>query len=80
MIKIYKEEDGYTTDQIAKFTPYSSRQTLLQALHNNQKGRKSGQASGDLLSAIWDTRFKFGKRWLFDREKIDQIVSIYLPS
>ena len=63
----------YTTHEIVELLPnYSSRRTLLKALHNNQKaGGKNG-----FLSAIWEARIRMGKRWLFREEIINEIFKI----
>ncbi len=62
----------YTTQEVANLLPnYSGYQTLLKALHNNQKAEKKSE----VLSGIWNARFRLGKRWLFKKEKIDDILS-----
>lgn len=73
-----KKIEYYTTDEVAKLTPYKTRRTLLQALHNNRKVMaqsysKIKELQHSDLSRIWAARFKFGKRWLFKKEEIDRI-------
>ena len=74
-----KKIEYYTTDEVAKLTPYKSKRTLLQALHNNRKVMaqsypKIKELENTDLSQIWAARFKFGKRWLFRKDEIDQIL------
>ena len=61
----------YTTHEVAEKLPnYSSSRTLLEALHNNQKAEKKN----DLLSKIWGSKRKFGKRWGFIKADIDLLL------
>ncbi len=74
-----KKIEYYTTDEVAKLTPYKSRRTLLQALHNNrnimaQSYSKIKELENTDLSQIWAARFKFGKRWLFKKDDIDIVL------
>jgi len=72
-----QKTDYYTTNELAKLTPYKTRRTLLQALHKNQNkndGVREGIVNKFNLTAIWNTRFKFGKEWLFKKEEIDLIL------
>lgn len=74
-----QKTDYYTTNELAKLTPYKTRRTLLQALHNNQdqdRGLKVGIVDGSYLTAIWNTRFKFGKNWLFKKDEINKILGV----
>ena len=73
----------YTTYELAKLLPnYSSTRTLLKALHNNQKLNKLGQKeemknNSDykcVLSIIWSSRIKLGKRWYYQKEVIDKCL------
>ena len=64
----------YTTDQVAKLTPYKTRRTLLQALHANHNDSMSSKKI--YLSRIWQAKFKFGKRWLFKKDEIHKILEI----
>ena len=73
----------YTTHEVAKLLPnFNSAGTLLEALHDNQKLTKlnhkgemeNNSASKHILSAIWNVRFKLGKRWLYSKEEIDKII------
>lgn len=64
--------ERYTTEQLAKLTIYRTRRTLLQALHNNQKKERTKRNL--YLSSIWDTRFKFGKKWLFNKKAVNNIL------
>lgn len=64
----------YTTDQVAKLTPYKSRRTLLHALHTNHN--ESTSSKKIYLSRIWQAKFKFGKRWLFKKNEIDLILGV----
>lgn len=72
-----KKEGYYTTNELAKLTPYKTRRTLLQALQQNQNkndGVREGIVDKFNLTAIWNTRFKFGKNWLFRKDEIDLIL------
>jgi len=62
----------YTTIQLAELLPYKTRRTLLQALHNNQK-KKVGDRDV-FLNAIWSAKFRFGKNWVFEKNKINQLL------
>lgn len=66
----------YTTHEVAKLLPnYSNSKTpartLLRALHDNQNA-----ASNHVLSAIWKSKFRLGKRWLYKKEDIDNILMV----
>lgn len=72
-----QKEDLYSTSELAKLTPYKTSRTLLQALHNNQdksRGLKVGIVNEFDLTAIWNARFKFGKKWYFRKDAIDLIL------
>ncbi len=69
-----KKIEYYTTDEVAKLTPYKSKRTLLQALHNNRNVMAIKELENTNLSQIWAARFKFGKRWLFRKDEIDRIL------
>lgn len=63
----------YTIKEIADKLPnYNSGRTLLEALHNNQKGI----TTSTFLKDIWSCRQKVGKRWLFRKDKIDLILGV----
>lgn len=73
----------YTTHEVANLLPnYNSARTLLKALHDNQKLTKlhhkgeikSNVESKYILSAIWNARFRLGKRWLYKKEEINEIL------
>lgn len=63
----------YTTIQLAELTPYKTRRTLLQALHNNR--RKNLEDRDVFLDSIWKSRFRFGKKWVFNQNKINNIIN-----
>ncbi len=77
--EVMEKIEFYTTDEIVRLTPYKNRRTLLQALHNNrnvmaQSYSKIKELKNTDLSQIWAARFKFGKRWLFKKDIINQIL------
>lgn len=62
----------YTTKELADLFKYGSPRTLLVALHNNRKGITKSA----FLKEVWDCRERVGKRWLFNKTMIDQILSL----
>lgn len=61
----------YTTHEVANKMPnYGSARTLLEALHNNQKGL----TNSPLLKEVWKCKKRFGKHWGFMKDEIDLIL------
>lgn len=51
---------------------YSGRQALLKALRNNEE--KDIVNRDSFLSAIWNTRERFGRVWYFKKDKVIDIL------
>ena len=66
--------DFYTTHEVAELLPnYNQARTLLEALHNNRKKEEGKRDS--FLSELWNSRRKVGKRFLFNKQRIDNMLS-----
>lgn len=65
-----KEIKYYSTDDLADKLKYKGRETLLKALKENYKFNRGDSK----LSAIWNNRERIGRRFLFEKNIINQIL------
>ena len=60
----------YNTNDLADKLKYKGRETLLKALKENYKFNRGDSK----LSAIWNNRKRIGKKFLFEKNIINQIL------
>lgn len=65
-----KEIKYYNTDDLADKLKYKGRETLLKALKENQLFNRGDSK----LSAIWNSRERIGRRFLFEKDVINKIL------
>lgn len=65
-----KEIEYYNTDDLADKLKYKGRETLLKALKENFRFNRGDSK----LSAIWHNRERIGRRFLFEKDIINQIL------
>ncbi len=70
MKKLRLKDIYYTASELAEKLKYASNETFLKALKENEKFNR-GNAK---LSMIWSCRERITRRFLFNKEKIDQIL------